>query len=259
MFRRTDLRAATMVAALIMLLSGSPSAAGNDIVETASAAGDFETLVAAVKTAGLAEVLQGEGPFTVFAPTDDAFAALPDGTVEDLLRPENRDRLVDLLTDHVIAGEIPAEIAVTLDEGETLSGRSVEFEFDGETLMVDDATVVAADVRASNGVIHVIDRVLVPGDDERRVRAAQRLIERAIDRGAPLYNHGQRAACAAIYMTAADGPLMGGALPQDAAENLRRARWRAGNSSDPDDRAWIMRRALDSVHGELSGTRLAAD
>jgi uncharacterized surface protein with fasciclin (FAS1) repeats len=258
MARRIDLRAAIAAVLLVLALAPVPAAAA-DIVDTAAAAGDFETLVAAVRAAGLTEVLKGEGPFTVFAPTDDAFAALPEGTVASLLRPENRDRLVDLLTYHVIAGEVPAEVAATLDEGETVNGQRVDLAFDGETLSVDGARVVAADVAAANGVIHVIDRVLMPDEDERRATDARRLIERAIDRGAPMYNHGQRAACAAVYMTAAEGLLMSGVLAEESASVLRRARWRAGNAGDAGDRAWIMRRALDSVHEDLSVARTRAD
>ena len=258
MARRIDPRAAIVVVLLVLALAPAPAAAA-DIVDTAAAAGDFETLVAAVRAAGLVDVLTDEGPFTVFAPTDDAFAALPEGMVSSLLRPENRDRLVDLLTYHVIAGAVPAEVAVTLDEAATVNGQRVEMDFDGETLTVDGVRVVMADVAAANGVIHVIDRVLVPGEDARRATDARRLIERAIDRGAPMYNHGQRAACTAVYMTAAEGLLMSGVLAEESASALRRARWRAGNAGDADDRAWIMRRALDRVYEDLSDPRPRAD
>jgi uncharacterized surface protein with fasciclin (FAS1) repeats len=258
MVRRIDLRAAIAAVLLVFALAPGPAAAA-DIVDTAAATGDFETLLAAVRAAGLAEVLKGEGPFTVFAPTDAAFAALPEGTVASLLRPENRDRLVDLLTYHVISGEVPAEVAVTLDEGTTVNGQRVDLDFDGETLTVDGARVVTADVAAGNGVIHVIDRVLMPDEDERRAADARRLIERAIDRGAPMYNHGQRAACTAVYMTAAEGLLMGDVLSAESASALRRARWRAGNASDAGDRAWIMRRALDRVYEDLSSVRTTAE
>jgi uncharacterized surface protein with fasciclin (FAS1) repeats len=258
MVRRIDLRAAIAAVLLVVALAPVPVAAA-DIVDTAAAAGDFETLVAAVRAAGLVEVLKGEGPFTVFAPTDAAFAALPEGTVASLLRPENRDRLVDLLTYHVISGEVPAEVAATLDQGTTVNGQRVDLDFDGETLTVDGARVVAADVAARNGVIHVIDRVLMPDEDERRAADARRLIERAIDRGAPMYNHGQRAACTAVYMTAAEGLLMGDVLSAESASALRRARWRAGNASDAGDRAWIMRRALDRVYEDLSSGRTTGD
>jgi uncharacterized surface protein with fasciclin (FAS1) repeats len=146
-------------AALLMTVSVSKAA---DIVDTAIAAGSFNTLVAAVQAADLVDTLKGEGPFTVFAPTDEAFAALPAGTVDNLLLPENKDQLVAVLTYHVIPGRVmSADIA-----GQTLSVETVqggELEIDATSgVMINDATVVTADVEASNGVIHVIDTVLLP-------------------------------------------------------------------------------------------------
>ncbi len=139
-----------------------------DIVDTAVAAGDFTTLVAAVQAAGLVETLKGEGPFTVFAPTDDAFAALPEGTVETLLLPENIGDLQAILTYHVIAGEfMSGDLAGATLDVETVNGATVAIDAtDG--VLVNNATVIAADVDASNGVIHVIDTVLLPpaGSDE---------------------------------------------------------------------------------------------
>jgi len=133
-----------------------------DIVDTAVAAGSFTTLVAAVQAAGLEETLRGEGPFTVFAPTDDAFAALPEGTVANLLKPENKDQLVAILTYHVVAGKTKSKdlAGKTLDVA-TVNGATVAVDgTDGVT--VGGANVVTADVWASNGVIHVVDAVLLP-------------------------------------------------------------------------------------------------
>ncbi len=132
-----------------------------DIVDTAVSAGNFGTLVAAVKAAGLVDTLKGEGPFTVFAPTDAAFAALPEGTVEDLLKPENKDRLVAVLTYHVIPGEV---MSSDLSEGmtaTTVQGTDVTITLEGGP-KVNGATISAPDVDASNGVIHVIDEVILP-------------------------------------------------------------------------------------------------
>lgn len=132
-----------------------------DIVDTAVGAGSFTTLVAAVTAAGLVDTLKGEGPFTVFAPTDAAFAALPAGTVEDLLKPENKDKLVALLTYHVIAGKV---MAADLTEGmkaATVNGAEVTITLDGGA-KVNGATISTADIAASNGVIHVIDAVIMP-------------------------------------------------------------------------------------------------
>lgn len=138
-------------------------AAADDIVETAVAAGSFETLVAAVQAAELVEVLQGEGPFTVFAPTDEAFAALPDGTVEGLLDPANKEKLVAVLTYHVVPGTVMAKDAQGAEvELETVQGASLTVDGTGEGVMVNDANVVTADIVADNGVIHVIDTVMLP-------------------------------------------------------------------------------------------------
>ena len=141
---------------------GKHEAAHPDIVDTAVAAGDFETLTAALTAAGLVDTLKGDGPFTVFAPTDEAFAALPPGTVENLLKPENKDQLIAILSHHVVAGDVSSAEVVRLTEAQTLNGQSVSILSDQGKVEVDGATVIAADVEASNGVIHVIDRVILP-------------------------------------------------------------------------------------------------
>lgn len=133
-----------------------------DIVDTAVAAGSFTTLAAALGAAGLVDTLKGPGPFTVFAPTDDAFAKLPAGTVEDLLKPENLDQLTAILTYHVVAGSVPAADVVNLSEATTVNGATVSITVDGSTVMINDATVVTTDIETSNGLIHVIDTVLLP-------------------------------------------------------------------------------------------------
>jgi uncharacterized surface protein with fasciclin (FAS1) repeats len=153
-----------MIAAAIGLAVGSTSvrAAEKDIVDTAVEAGQFKTLAAALTAAGLVETLKGTGPFTVFAPTDAAFAKLPEGTVETLLKPENKDKLTAILTYHVVPGKVMAADVVKLDEAKTVNGANVDVKVDGSTVMINDAKVAAADVAASNGVIHVIDTVILP-------------------------------------------------------------------------------------------------
>ncbi len=133
-----------------------------DIVDTAVAAGDFTTLAAALDAAGLVDTLKGDGPFTVFAPTDAAFAALPEGTVESLLKPENKDQLVAVLTYHVVPGAVKAGDVVKLDSAKTVNGESVTIEASDAGVKVDNANVIATDIEASNGVIHVIDAVILP-------------------------------------------------------------------------------------------------
>jgi uncharacterized surface protein with fasciclin (FAS1) repeats len=132
-----------------------------DIVAVAASNGSFNTLVAAVKAAGLVETLQGPGPFTVFAPTDEAFAKLPKGTVEDLLKPENKAKLVSILTYHVVAGKVMAADVKTM-KAKTVNGQSLDVKVSGGAVTVDKAKVVKTDVAASNGVIHVIDSVVLP-------------------------------------------------------------------------------------------------
>jgi uncharacterized surface protein with fasciclin (FAS1) repeats len=140
-------------------------AAEKDIVDTAVAAGSFKTLVAAVKAADLVETLKGEGPFTVLAPTDEAFAKLPAGTVENLLKPENKAKLVAILTYHVIPGKAMASDVVKLDgkKVKTVQGGSIEIEVEGGKVMLNDkSTVIKTDIPCTNGVIHVIDTVILP-------------------------------------------------------------------------------------------------
>lgn len=144
------------------MTSEAPAEEAQDIVAIASANDDFSTLVAAVAAAGLVEVLQGEGPFTVFAPTNDAFAALPAGLVDKLLMPENKDVLVKILTYHVVSGAVLAA-DVTAGEVPSVEGQNITVTTEGG-VMVNDANVVATDIIASNGVIHVIDAVILPPD-----------------------------------------------------------------------------------------------
>lgn len=135
-----------------------------DIVETAVNAGSFMTLVTAVKAAGLVETLKGEGPFTVFAPTDEAFAKIPKATLQSLLRPENRDQLTKILTYHVVPGRVTAAQVARLHDAQTVEGGSVHFKVNSNGIKVNTSNVVKADIETSNGIIHVIDTVLMPGE-----------------------------------------------------------------------------------------------
>jgi len=146
---------------LVALSSISFAGEKKDIVDTAVAAGSFKTLVAAVQAAGLVETLKGEGPFTVFAPTDEAFAKLPAGTVEELLKPENKQKLVDILTYHVVAGKVMAADVKTM-EAKTVQGSSAAVKVADGKVTIDKANVVKTDIEATNGVIHVIDAVIMP-------------------------------------------------------------------------------------------------
>jgi len=159
------------VVALGVLLVGSARAADScsagcqkqkDIVDTALSAGSFKTLAAALGAGGLVETLKGQGPFTVFAPTDDAFARLPQGTLENLLKPENRDKLVKILTYHVVPGRVLAADVVKLSKAKTVQGSEISIAVKEGSVTVDSAKAVKTDIKTSNGVIHVIDAVILP-------------------------------------------------------------------------------------------------
>jgi uncharacterized surface protein with fasciclin (FAS1) repeats len=168
---KTFKQSIALLSGLLLLLLLPLSADAQDgeatIVEIAAGNENFSTLVTALDTAGLVEALSGEGPFTVFAPTNEAFAALPEGELEALLQPENRELLTQILTYHVVEGKAMAADVVGLDEVTTLMGSTVSIEVDGETVrLADTAQVVQTDIEASNGVIHVIDSVLLPPTTE---------------------------------------------------------------------------------------------
>ncbi|MEP4197374.1 MAG: fasciclin domain-containing protein [Aliishimia sp.] len=166
MNRRFTLKSISVIA-LLAMAACSPAKEGNDIVDIAAADGNFTTLVAAIQAAGLEDTLRGPGPLTVFAPTDAAFAALPDGTVESLLLPENIDQLVSVLTYHVLPGAVTSDqvLGQRLDVA-TVQGQTVAIDGTGSKLgpavKVNNANVIAADILATNGVIHAIDTVLLP-------------------------------------------------------------------------------------------------
>ena len=157
------------IAALALTLA-APShtiakAGTKDIVDTAVAAGSFKTLAKALQAAGLIETLKGAGPFTVFAPTDDAFAKLPEGTLEALLKPENKQKLQRILTYHVVPGKVKASDVVKLQSAKAVSGDTIAIAARNGGVTVDNARVVQTDIEASNGVIHVIDAVILPNDE----------------------------------------------------------------------------------------------
>jgi uncharacterized surface protein with fasciclin (FAS1) repeats len=164
-FMKKTLRAGSVIALLATAAFGASvkaEPATKDIVDTAVGAGSFKTLAAALQAADLIGTLKGNGPFTVFAPTDAAFAKLPAGTVESLLKPENKAKLVAILTYHVVAGQVMAAEAAKLPSAKTVNGGSLTIHAMGGKVMVDNATVTMADIACTNGVIHVIDTVVLP-------------------------------------------------------------------------------------------------
>ena len=151
-----------VLAAIVLSTSANLHAAEKDIVDTAVSAGSFKTLAAALQAADLVDALKGKGPFTVFAPTDEAFAKLPKGAVETLLKPENKQKLADILTYHVVPGKVMAKQVVNLSDAKTVQGSKVKIQVKDGNVMVDKAKVVKTDIPCINGVIHVIDTVIMP-------------------------------------------------------------------------------------------------
>ena len=155
----------TIIALTFVLMISAPAYSGSykkDIVDTAVKAGSFNTLVTAVQAADLVDTLKGDGPFTVFAPTDEAFAKLPSGTVEDLLKPENKEKLQGILLYHVVPGKVTAAEVVNLSSAKTASDMNLDIMVKGESVMINDAKVIQTDIMTSNGIIHVIDTVILP-------------------------------------------------------------------------------------------------
>ena len=239
----------TSLLMLASFLSGAPK---KDIVDTAVGAGSFKTLVAAVKAAGLVDTLKGDGPFTVFAPTDEAFAKLPKGTVESLLKPENKKKLVSILTYHVVPGKVKAKKAAKLDSAKTVNGSEITIKPSGKTLMINKSKVVKADIKTSNGIIHVIDAVLIPSDCKKtsgKAGKTHEIIKHAIHKGVPMFNSGHHSQAAHLYIKAGKdvlGQCSSSACPV-ASKTIRTALWKAATERCPTSKAWIMRRAFDHV------------
>lgn len=233
------------------------------------ATGELSTLGAAVKAASLTAALEGDGPITVFAPVNSAFARLDKGTLESLLRPENRDTLVSILTYHVVAGRLTAADIAARSGAETVNGALVGFGTKDGRLTVNGTPIITLDVRASNGVVHLIDGVLLPpkGEDSRSddsmqsgalpdgAAEARALIERAISRGVPLFNEGNIEGCVAVYGITARALIGIGAdnVPADVVRGLRRTLDEANNTHDMRERAWALRRGLDTALERLGG------
>jgi uncharacterized surface protein with fasciclin (FAS1) repeats len=228
---------------------------GRSIPQVAKAAGQFTTLLAAVDAAGLTETLLGRGPFTVFAPTDEAFGRLPNGTVQELLKPENRDKLRTILTYHVVAGRVTAAQARSVTSAETVAGQAVRVSTSGDALKINDATVRIEDIPASNGLIHVIDRVLLPNESRAasgQTGSAVELVELAIARGVPLFNNGQPEATVAIYEIATRALLAtNSGVSEGVRAVLRRALTDSRNTDS--DHAFALRAGLDEARALLTG------
>ncbi|MFO0014789.1 MAG: fasciclin domain-containing protein [Planctomycetota bacterium] len=219
------------------------------ILETAKSAGTFETLLAAAKAAGLADVLGSSGPFTVFAPTDEAFAKLPAGTVETLLKPENKDKLAEILKYHVVAGRVYSEKVLGSKALKTLQGAPAPISLRDGTPRIQDARILKTDIDASNGVIHVIDSVILPppsasGSD------AQRKLEEAVAKGARLFNAGHHSECSAVYRTTMN-ELMSTSLPASMKTHMSSVLNKADRTQCETEKAWVLRRGIDQMYAQL--------
>lgn len=227
----------------------------DNIPATATKAGTFNTLLAAVKAAGLVEALSGDGPLTVFAPTDAAFAKLPKGTVESLLLPENKDKLIGILTYHVVSGRVYSDAAVKAGKAKTLQGATVSIKANKDGAFVNQSGLVATDIDASNGVIHVIDQVLMPPADKAKVTKAdaRKMIEQATHTGTSWYNQGYHQHCAQLYERTARRmvTLDGSDLPAGAMTSLHAALNQASHTSCATTKSWVLRQGLDRAYASL--------
>lgn len=226
---------------------------GDNIVETAASAGDFETLLAAATEAGLAPALSNDGPFTVFAPTDDAFGALPAGTVETLLQPGNRDRLATILKFHVVSGRVGSDALADGATLETLAGPRMTFTESEQGFTVEGARILTTDIEASNGIVHVIDRVITPPERMSRSQARD-TINRAIARGVPMFNHGNASGTVMVYADAAEALITSANLERSERNRLERGMRAAEHSDSASESAWQLRYALDDVSASLQGS-----
>ena len=232
------------------------------IPELATAAGRFDTLLAAAQAAGLAEALSSPGPFTVFAPTDAAFARLGDDTIASLLEPAAKPTLARILKHHVVPGRLDAADLVGRESIETLAGTTLELGVLRGRLLVGDAAVESADLAANNGVVHVIDRVLVP---PAVVDPLETLLDNAVRRGAARFNDGDPGACADIYATALDSVALaaGFGLDDDTRDRLQSRLDEIASMNSDRDRAWAYRRIIDTLYagiqnGSISSTSASA-
>ncbi len=227
------------------------------IPQLATAAGRFETLLAAVGAADLGGALASPGPFTVFAPTDDAFARLGDDAIAGLLEPAAKPTLARILKHHVVPGRFTAGDLVGLDSIETLAGTTLDLGALRGRLLVGDAAVETADLAASNGVIHVIDRVLIP---PRQIDPLETLLDNAVQRGARRFNDGDPGACADIYATALDSVALGSGFGLDDAtrERLRNRLAEIADMNGDRDRAWAYRRIIDTLYAGIQNGSISS-
>ncbi|MGI9244334.1 MAG: fasciclin domain-containing protein, partial [Verrucomicrobiales bacterium] len=243
-----------------VLLPPAPEEESSSILAVAKSAGKFNTLLAAIEAAGLTGALSGDGPLTVFAPTDAAFKALPAGTVETLLKTENRDQLKGILAYHAVAGKVSAGDALNAKAADSLQGSKLVFAIKDGVLKVNGATVKKTDIVCDNGVIHVIDAVLLPGgekgDKDETAKTGVEpgaLIEKAIERGVPIFNDGNHAKCAEIYRACLEEISSNKSVEAKTRKRVKEVLQAASQVEEKRDRAWLYRHALDLAYSSVSG------
>lgn len=231
----------------LLLVGASLCAKAENIVKVASNAGNFNTLLKAAVEAGLANTLSEEGPFTVFAPTDSAFEKLPDEVIISLLKKENKDKLVNILKFHVVSGSYPSD-KLPLLPLKTLNGQDVNFKVDNGDIFINGAKVLKANIKASNGIIHVIDGVLTPPKSITEA-SAKGIIVRGIQMGVPQFNHGNHSACADIYEISLRSLLMlpDAKLSEANRKLVSKSLLRLSEMDSSTEKAWEARSTFDKL------------
>ena len=231
----------------LLLVGASLSAKADNIVNVASNAGNFNTLLKTAVEAGLANTLSEDGPFTVFAPTDSAFEKLPDEVIISLLKKENKDKLVNILKFHVISGSYPSD-KLPLLPLKTLNGQDVNFKVDNGDIFINGAKVLKANINASNGIIHVIDGVLTPPKSITEA-SAKGIIVRGIQMGVPQFNHGNHSACADIYEISLRSLLMlpDAKLSEANRKLVSKSLLRLSEMDSSTEKAWEARSTFDKL------------
>ncbi|MCH2177328.1 MAG: fasciclin domain-containing protein [Mariniblastus sp.] len=218
------------------------------VLSVANDAGNFSTLLAAVGVAGLNDTLNGPGPFTVLAPTDEAFSKLPEGTVTSLLQPENREQLINVLKYHVLPGRVYDDEAVAAGRANTLLGPSIDIGLSADGISINQASLIAKNIETSNGLVHVIDQVLLPSKMSRR--QVMNSLTAAIDRGVPVFNSGHHGQCCDIYMNVMTEISETGVDNMDdhAMAMVKQTLRKAQQTHSMTQRAWVLREGMDQLY-----------
>ncbi|MDD7986054.1 heme-binding protein [Lentisphaera marina] len=241
---------------LFLTLMSTHVLTGNDILDVARDSGKFKILLAAAQEAGLSSALQGAGPLTIFAPNDEAFGKLPEGTVEDLLKTENKKKLIAILKLHIIPAKFEAKDVIN-KELISLNGETLKAYIKGGQLYVNKAKLIANDISASNGIIHIIDRVLLPAASLNNAEKMTQIIESAINKGVPLYNHGQHQACVDVYSLALESLVLwdDNLIEAELKSSIKNSLKNTQNNHKAGKNAWVLRKLLDKVYGEINNEK----